>query len=495
MAGCSRRRVSARRLVGIGATAGVIALAAGACGGSNGGSESGATVTSDDSEPELAAAEQQAPSRPQQRDCPEQVRPRGLRCATIEVPLERADPSVGKTRITYGVRPRSDRGRPSLGAILAIEGGPGYGSIVSARAYVRLFGPLLRRRELIVVDMRGTGHSRALDCPDLQQGLGPDPLGVAQCARRLGTAFASYRTAAAADDLDAVRRALGYRRLDVYGDSYGTFLAQSYAYRYPQTVRALVLDGAYPLRGESGWYPSLTRTGIRSLAVACRRSPECEGDAGARLERLVKKLRRKGRNLGLLLDALASGGYGPPDTYLKIDRAVRSYLNGNPGPYERLTTYGRVEFGPERYYSHGLELAVSCNDYSMIWDKEAFEPERRRQLEAAIREYDEDAFEPFTPREVALATEAGYLECITWPRPTELYEPPAPANAKRPRMPTLVIAGELDNVTTAAEGKAAAADFANSRFRVVRNAGHVPTLYRSRYPAAAWVRAFLQRHG
>ena len=114
---------------------------------------------------------------------------------------------------------------------------------------------------------------------------------VAECARRLGDQFISYRTSAAADDIDSVREALGYETIALYGDSYGTFLAQSYAYRHGDRLDALVLDSAYPAFGEDPWYPSLPRTGIRSLGLACDRAPGCDGDAIARLEEGVETLR------------------------------------------------------------------------------------------------------------------------------------------------------------------------------------------------------------
>ena len=114
-----------------------------------------------------------------------------------------------------------------------------------------MLGPLLERRRLVLVDMRGTGHSRAIDCPALEGGHGTPQFGVAQCARILGPTYGSYRTSAAADDLDAVRERLGLERITMYGDSYGTFLAQSYAYRHREHLEALILDSAYPVRGES----------------------------------------------------------------------------------------------------------------------------------------------------------------------------------------------------------------------------------------------------
>jgi hypothetical protein len=58
-----------------------------------------------------------------------------------------------------------------------------------------------------------------------------------------------------------------------------------------------------------------------------------------------------------------------------------------------------------------------------------------------------------------------------------------------------VISGELDDVTSATEARAVAAAFSRGRLRVVRNGGHVPSLYGGRYPALHWVRRFVRRHG
>lgn len=436
-----------------------------------------------------------AAAAPELAKCPKHVRPRTLRCGSLELPVERSDPALGSTPIRFAVRPPTDRDRPPKATIFAVEGGPGYGSIGSARYYIHLFGPLLERRQLVLVDMRGTGHSRPIDCPALQAGRGTDRRGLAQCARILGSNYGAYRTSAAADDLDSVRAALGIDRIDLYGDSYGTYLAQSYAFRHGETLEALVLDSAYPLRGESGWYSSLWRTGIRSLSIVCRRSARCSGDAGRRLKRMVELLRATPRGVGPLLDAIASGGYSPPRSYLRIDEAIGAYLRGDPRAYRRLTATGSGGYGNYRYYSRGDELAVSCNDYPMLWDKAAPVPERRRQLQAQIRDYPRGRFAPFTPREIALSSSAGYRECLSWPAPSALYEPPAPPGTTAPAAPTLVISGELDDVTSPKEGRKVAADFPDSRFMLVPNAGHVPSLYGGRYPAAERVRAFLRRHG
>ena len=418
----------------------------------------------------------------------------GFRCGSIQVPFERSDPSYGTTRIEFAVRRRDDRRRPSLGTIFAQEGGPGYGSTGTANAYTKLFADLLRRRDLVLVDMRGTGLSKPIHCPDVQHGVGPEWITLSECAAQLGKRFISYRSSAAADDLDAVRQALGLRRITLYGDSYGTYLAQSYAFRHADTLRALVLDSAYPARGESPWYGSLIRTGNRALELACRRSPDCSGDAGRRLAKLVEFLRKTRRGVGPLLELFGGATYGTPDSYLAIDRAGIELRHGNARPWKRLTAPPKPGYTDPREYVRAGELVVGCNDYPMIWDRTASEPERRRQLEHAIRGHPHN-FGPFTPREIALSSSFGYLECLTWPAPTDAYEPPIPPDGEPTRAPVLVVSGEMDNLTTPQEGRWVARMFPNSRRFVARNAGHVDSLYHRDGSAARRIREFIRRQG
>ena len=415
-----------------------------------------------------------------------------FRCGTIEVPKYRSDPERGSLEIGFAVRPRDDRDSPSEGALFAAEGGPGYASTGSANAYVRLFGPLLENRELVLMDMRGTGRSGAIRCPDVQRGTAPQWLALAECGRRLGEDREAYATGPAAEDMDAIRAALGLDRISLYGDSYGTYLAQAYAFRHGDRLDALVLDGAYPVAGESPWYPSLIATGIEGMDTSCRRSPNCTGDAGERLARAAEYMRRNRMNVGKLIDAVAGGSYDPPQSYVAVDRAITKLLAGRPRAWRRLTLQETTGLADRYSYSYPAELVFSCNDYPMIWDRDASEEERRVQLERAVRAYDEDAFGPFTPREVALATDVGYLECLTWPQPTELREPPVRPGMEPTEAPVLVVNGELDDLTTPFEGGLVADFFPNSKRFVERNAGHVAALYYSDGPSARTIRRFLR---
>ena len=145
---------------------------------------------------------------------------------SIRVPLDRAHPGLGKATVRYAVVRHTDPSRPPLEPIVAFEGGPGYGSIGSASTYLFMLGKLHRRHDLIVMDQRGTGSSGAIDCPALQAGIPPYAAAAAACARQLGRTASAYGTGAVADDLAAILRELHVPKVDVYGDSYGTYAAQ-----------------------------------------------------------------------------------------------------------------------------------------------------------------------------------------------------------------------------------------------------------------------------
>jgi pimeloyl-ACP methyl ester carboxylesterase len=377
--------------------------------------------------------------------CDKQPVPKGYRCGELEVPWERADPDLVTTTVGFAVRERDRANRPSQGAIFALEGGPGFASTGTAHAYEGLFGDVLKTRELVLVDQRGTGLSEPIRCPDVQRGRAPEWIGASECARRLGPRFESYRTSATADDVNDIREALGYEQIAMYGDSYGTYWAQSYAFRHGETLNALVLDSAYPARNESAWYGSLTRTGVRSVGLACERVESCTGDARERLDELVDFMREQRRDVGLVLEELQEATYGTPRSFVQLERAGTALRNGNPGPWRDLTRFEHVGYRRPTSFSLAQEFAVSCNDYPMLWDKSAPEPERRAQLEENIRAQRPGRFAPFTPREQALAGDIGYLYCLTWPPPTELYEPPISDGDQPTEAPVLVVNGEMDS--------------------------------------------------
>src|SRR3954470_19423554 len=88
----------------------------------------------------------------------------GARCGHVAVPLDRSNPAAGRLHVGFELYPSTGTGQAPLGTILDIEGGPGFGTRASRGSYLQLNAPLLDRRNLLLVDARGTGSSGALEC-------------------------------------------------------------------------------------------------------------------------------------------------------------------------------------------------------------------------------------------------------------------------------------------------------------------------------------------
>ncbi len=420
--------------------------------------------------------------------------PRPFRCGLVVVPMRRADLALGTTKVAFAMRTRSDRRRPSLGTIVAMDGGPGYASSDApfARSLVAVLAPLLRRHDLVLFDERGSGRSDVVDCPALQGGLTQEAIAVGECANRLGPRYAGYTTAEAANDLEAVREALGLGRVFFYGDSYGTLFGQAYAVRYPGALRGLVLDSAYP--GDDPYYRTLLPAGLDGLRIACRRSPSCDGDPVARFARVVHRFHAAGRSTEGLLDFLLQAGTLAPRSYLSLDEAGGRFLAGRPRRLNELIAAGPAGHGELSEFSYGLEIAVECNDYPLLWDPRVEIDERIRQLSAAVERLPKDYFAPFGRREYLLSSAAHLTSCLTWPAPPPGgLEPPVPVGWRAPTtFPTLILAGQVDDITSVAEARQVGHRFPRSSLYIVPDRGHASSLYFPfRSPAVGAIRHFI----
>jgi pimeloyl-ACP methyl ester carboxylesterase len=175
----------------------------------------------------------------------------GARCVTVRVPEDHARPDGRQLRLRVVVLPATG---PSASddPIVFLAGGPGGAATGFARWHVR--HPLRRTRDLVFADQRGTGGSSDLRCQFYSTppaGRFDDFIPVAKvpaCRERLERSadLTQYTTMASVADLEAIRRALGYRALNLAGGSYGTRLALEYVRAHEAHVRTVVLEGPVP---------------------------------------------------------------------------------------------------------------------------------------------------------------------------------------------------------------------------------------------------------
>jgi pimeloyl-ACP methyl ester carboxylesterase len=440
---------------------------------------------------------------------------KGATCGYITRLLDPSDPSVGTINIGYELHVHTDKSKAPLEPIVAMEGGPGYATTASRDWYLDLFAPIHDRHDILFVDQRGTGMSGAINCKALQSYKGDYNAEVGQCGKQLGAAADVYGSAFATDDIAAVLDALHIPTVDLYGDSYGTFLAQTFAVRHPDKLRTLTLDSAYPVENQDPWYRDSNRAMRDAFRFACARAPQCTalgGDIVDRLRTLDDALRAHPltgyartadgvRHLvkidpGELSYIAGAAAYGYP-VYRELDGAARAYLDDHdPAPLLRIAAeqnyYGNA--GPVKEYSEGLADAVDCNDYPQLWDINAPISQRSAQLDtsiAALRVQDPNAFDPFTIDDWMSSYWTDYTSCINWPVPSH-FVPPLPDPHTYPNVPTLVLSGDLDSLTSPEGAHIVAAHFPNSTFVDTHNGIHVMGLGDNQHCASSIIVRFVR---
>jgi pimeloyl-ACP methyl ester carboxylesterase len=433
------------------------------------------------------------------------------RCGSISVPLDRTGVMPGRLRIFFERYPRRDRRRPSLGTMLAIEGGPGYSTTDSRDYYLDLRGPLRARRDLLLVDLRGTGRSGALDCPTFHRDVRRYVARAGRCAAEIGPRRDFYDTHASIDDVVAVLDALHISKVDLYGDSYGSYAAQVFAARYGDRLRSLVLDGTYPVPGTDPAFGDLAQATQRALRLVCARRPSCAArgeDPVAVVQRFVDAVRAhpltaRGRNtdgdlvrVRLNEPALASllqSGFVNLPMYRDLFAAIRSFDAGDRVPLLRLLAENKLDptSYPVRSFSEALYLAVTCHDYPQLWDPAAAPATRRAQLAAAVAALPPAEFAPVSPAAWTGLDYEGATACLNWPGPAR-PDPPVPPGATYPPVPTLVLNGDLDNITASSGARVVASRFPDSTFVETANTIHISALADRDACAEPMVRRFIR---
>jgi pimeloyl-ACP methyl ester carboxylesterase len=195
----------------------------------------------------------------------------GMECATLQVPLNYADPKGRKITLALSMVPATAPRSQQQGVLLVNPGGPGEpGRSLAGDVAAGLSPRVAAEYDIVGFDPRGVGASvPALSCdPSFFSGNPPDYIPAnaaaeqvligraktyaADCEKRFGWLLPYMTTIDAAKDMDQIRQALGVQKINYYAFSYGTYLGQVYATLFPDRVRRMVLDSTVDPTGV--WY-------------------------------------------------------------------------------------------------------------------------------------------------------------------------------------------------------------------------------------------------
>jgi pimeloyl-ACP methyl ester carboxylesterase len=403
--------------------------------------------------------------------------PPEARCGIHEVWENRAAKSGRKIPIRVAVIPAEGPDRlPD--PLVFFNGGPGESSVAAAPWILQELGALHKRRDLLFVDFRGTGGSAVLSCPEMQGSAGlqafldnnlpPDKMKA--CAERLGKTadLSQYNNDTTVDDVDEVRAALGYEKLNLYGGSGGSRTALVYLRRHPDKVRTAILGAVVPT-DERGPF-SMARSAQQALDGLIA---ECEEDAACRaafprLRDEIAAVLRQAEKKPVTV-ALTDAETGRPiEIRLTRNALVQTlrYMLYRPlaasllplnvhlaaqGDWKPMAETARIFGSQWSSFARGYYLSLTCSEELPFL--------REEEIPAVVRGTFLGDFR----------IRAQQAACAVWPVPPVGREFLDPVTSE---VPTLLISGERDPVTPPANAERAARTLKNSLHVVVPDGSH-----------------------
>lgn len=398
------------------------------------------------------------------------------RCGVLEVSENPSMPEGGRVGLRVAVVPALNREGPK-DPLFVLSGGPGQAASEFYPAAAGAFARVQRDRDIVLVDQRGTGGSNSLQCayPDDDELVELSSEQVQTLTRECLSGLKGdpryYTTSVAVQDLERVRTALGYERINLYGISYGTRVAQHYLRRYPAQVRTIVLDGIIPAQQAVGATTALdAQRALDQIFQRCRDNKDCHKafpDPAGDFARLSGELSRTPAEVTMpdpVTAAVSTVKVRPIDLQMAVrllsynseqaallplllhEGAVRKNLAPIAGQSQMIT-----EMLTESL-SIGMHNAVVCTE-----DVPFYKPTEKERL--ALKE----------SYLGTLQLDQLVDSCAIWPRGAldkDFHEP------LKSDVPALLLSGSADPVTPAEYGKLALAGYRNGIHLILEGQGH-----------------------
>jgi len=395
-----------------------------------------------------------------------------VKCGNLQAPENYSKPNDEQISINFVVLPAIDNSDNKT-PLMFLAGGPGQAAAELAAGLRRVFNEVRKTRDLILVDQRGTGDSHPLQCDDaLEQdiySITPEDFSeqdIKDCLATFSGDLSQYNSENAIRDFDAVRVALGYDKINIYGGSYGTRAGLVYMRMFPDSLRSVVLDSVGPIEVPIGLFGQSSARSFNLLLENCKKELSCK-NAYPELEQEFKTLMirleqapaevsiahpRLGTQTKFVISKAKLLGSIRMQLYSVATRSLvplvihQAYL-GNYMPLAGLVA--QTEGGQGIYL--GLLFNITCNeDFPRI----------------SVSDFEQDANNNFGQGD----SHFGFKKvCPIWPqyRPSEEFYQTVDVD-----IPTLILSGNLDPVTPPSNGEYSAKFLPNNHHIVIENAAH-----------------------
>ena len=398
---------------------------------------------------------------------------RAARCGTYRVPENPDKPHGRRLSISVAVIPAAHP-QALADPIVVLQGGPGEDAISSAAYFAERFAPLLDDRDLLLVDQRGTGKSGALPCALYSTG---DPAAslrdvfpvaaVKRCAQHLEARadLTQYTHDRFANDLEQVRRELGYGALNLYAGSYGTRAAQVYIRSFPASVRTAYLGSAVPMDAANPLsFAKTAESAFELLFSSCAAEAACRSaypklreefhavvlrlDSGTVRVSIPARAEQATLNRGRVAEWMRSRLYRPKSATMLPWMIHRAYA-GDWNPLVKELLSDARDTDPA--FSFGLFFSITCSEDVAFIREQDIAPETQGTFLGDYRVRQQQA------------------ACKEWPTRALPKDYRAPVLSA---VPTLFVSGEADGGTPLWYADRVAAGFSNRLRVIVKGQGH-----------------------
>src|SRR5574341_1662588 len=407
-------------------------------------------------------------------------------CGYLVVLEDRTRPDGPTIRLAVAIV-KSQSPSPAPDPLILLNGGPGGQALQDLEKFIKFFQFLIPNpdRDVILFDQRGVGASQpALECSELAPMLLAQATGRALTTKEVqapyrdcrdrwvsqGVNLAAYTTATSAADVNDLWRTLGYKEVNLYGVSYGTVLAQTVMRDYPDGLRSVVLDSAYPLQISLFADMAANVSGMLKRVFA-----ECAADLPCRavypdLESVYHNLLDELNRAPVRLTAIHPAT-GEPFTFDFDGAEFVNVLQFLPprlipatiydlrdGEYSAVLALRKADIGNALLYGPPPSRAMA---YSVVCSQGMYSATPEQM--AAMAAYPESVWaNRFIYRDLIP------VPCDEWPARRD----PADQRPWTSDIPTLVLSGEYDPTRAAGYDKMLAATLRRGVVVAVSNTGH-----------------------